>query len=348
MPTSAQRVSTRASTPQQDGLWSYLQALVATTLDTIREHGLHPSPAGFELLFRHHSRALPDADLGPLLARVRSLAQHGSSPPLPEIDLDAVHDGAEVLESEAGRLAAALSGSAQALATYGSVLSACNDRLGAAPSAAMLMQSVALLTRETARVSARNAELEGELRQAGERIGKLQRNLASVRQEASVDALTGIANRRAFTARLRRQLAQAKAEGAGPFCLVLLDVDHFKLFNDAHGHRTGDQVLRLVARLLTDNVKGRDFVARYGGEEFALILSDVDAESGLTVAEQICERLRGKRLIKRETGRDIGALTLSGGLAQARPGEAQGALIERADAALYAAKGQGRDRICLA
>lgn len=196
-------------------------------------------------------------------------------------------------------------------------------------------------------MSARNAALEEELRASTTRVGKLRQRLAAVRQEACVDVLTGVANRRAFAARLKRELTSARSDEAAPFCLVLLDIDHFKRFNDTHGHRTGDRVLRLVAQMLTENVKGRDFVARYGGEEFVLLLGDVDAETGASITRQICARLAARRLVKRETAEEIGTITLSAGVAQVRASDSQGTLLERADAALYAAKHNGRNQVLI-
>lgn len=123
--------------------------------------------------------------------------------------------------------------------------------------------------------------------------------------------------------------------------LLMVDVDHFKRFNDEHGHRTGDQVLRLIGRLLTDNIKGRDMAARYGGEEFAVLLAGADLHAGASVAQQLCERLSAQRLIKRGTGDDLGRITISVGVAQHRAGDSGAALVERADQALYQAKRAG-------
>ena len=123
--------------------------------------------------------------------------------------------------------------------------------------------------------------------------------------------------------------------------VLLLDVDHFKHFNDTYGHRTEDLVLRLVARLRVDNVKGRDNVARYGDKEFAVVLTDADMWDGAVVGQQICEALSSKPLMHCTTQTAVCV-----GVAQHRPGESTTTLIERTDAALYRAEDMGRNRVC--
>ena len=127
----------------------------------------------------------------------------------------------------------------------------------------------------------------------------------------------------------------------------MIDIDHFKRFNDAFGHQVGDEVLRLVARVINDSVVQAHTTARYGGEEFAVILP----ETGLGAAEQVAECIRNKmakrRIIKRSSGTNLGSVTVSAGAAELRAGEASDGLLERADAALYRAKQQGRNRVVI-
>jgi diguanylate cyclase len=135
------------------------------------------------------------------------------------------------------------------------------------------------------------------------------------------------------------------AEDGEAVTLLLCDIDHFKNFNDTWGHQTGDQVLRLVAHCLSENVKGRDTAARYGGEEFAVLLRGTGLEAATMVANQIRTTVETKKLVKKSTGDILGAITISIGVAQFAPGETAESAIRRADSCLYGAKHSGRNLV---
>jgi diguanylate cyclase len=200
------------------------------------------------------------------------------------------------------------------------------------------------LITETERVAERNRALEQRLTRASDEVSELKQNLEHVQKEALTDALTGIPNRKSFDTRLRSAAREAREQDE-PLSLIIADIDHFKRFNDTFGHQIGDQVLRIVARTLTDSVKGRDTPARYGGEEFAIILPQTRLKEASIVADQIRVGLMRRRLVGRERGDNYGSVTLSFGAAQYRPGEPVATLVGRADAALYHAKHQGRNRV---
>src|SRR6185312_211354 len=119
------------------------------------------------------------------------------------------------------------------------------------------------------------------LQASREEINQLQEDLATVRSESLTDPLTNLANRKHFDAQLVQAIAESE-ESSEPLSLMMADIDNFKSFNDTWGHLTGDQVLRLVAMSLSQNVKGQDIAARYGGEEFAVILPNTVLRSALT------------------------------------------------------------------
>jgi diguanylate cyclase (GGDEF)-like protein len=180
---------------------------------------------------------------------------------------------------------------------------------------------------------------EQELRQLNEQLDRLNLEL---RRQAETDPLTGVANRRAFD----RLLAEAWAAGR-PLALLLLDVDHFKRFNDRHGHPAGDAVLRRVAAVLVASLRlPGDTVARIGGEEFAILLQDTDTAAALTTAERSLALLADADIVHADS--PIGSkVTASIGVAHrcALPdGAAPASLIELADAGLYEAKAGGRNR----
>ena len=192
-----------------------------------------------------------------------------------------------------------------------------------------------------------NAELEKELERSSSMMEELKRDLEKVRKQALTDGLTNLANRKAFDDEIERVHAEATKQGQ-VFTIIILDIDHFKSFNDNYGHQVGDQVLRLVAKTLTDGVKGRDMAARYGGEEFALILPDTNLSGGTKVADSLRKNVQGKELINRNNGEVLGRITMSGGVAEYSVGESIDQLIERADNALYSAKHNGRNQISTA
>jgi diguanylate cyclase (GGDEF)-like protein len=158
-----------------------------------------------------------------------------------------------------------------------------------------------------------------------------------LRSQAERDDLTGLLNRRAFHQQLEALLHEAR-RSSRPLAVVLIDIDHFKQVNDQHGHQTGDSALVAVADALGDSVRERDVVARLGGEEFALLLPDTEPDAGLAIAERARHRVASQTQLELR-------VTLSAGLAT-YPGDGAdaGALLRAADAALYDAKGAGRDR----
>jgi diguanylate cyclase len=203
---------------------------------------------------------------------------------------------------------------------------------------------VANLLVETQQVTEKNRALEDRLSRASGEVAELRQNLEVVRREALTDPLTGIPNRKLFDSRLR-EAARNAVESGEPLALLLLDIDHFKRFNDTYGHQLGDQVLRLVAKTLADSVKGRDTPARFGGEEFVIVLPQTRLENAVTLAEQIRRTMVRHKVVRKDTGEEYGVIALSVGASVYRPGEDLCELIRRADAALYHAKRTGRNRV---
>jgi diguanylate cyclase len=203
---------------------------------------------------------------------------------------------------------------------------------------------VETLVRSTQEVEFTNQALQKRLVDSREEIRELQENLEVVRTESLTDPLTTLSNRKYLEDAIAYLIGEAETKGA-PLSVILTDIDHFKTFNDTYGHLTGDQVLRLVAVALKQNLKGRDVAARYGGEEFAVLLPRTVLADGVTVAEHIRRAVMSKELIRRSTGETLGRVTISLGVAAWRKGDTMASLLERADACLYAAKRAGRNRV---
>ncbi len=189
-----------------------------------------------------------------------------------------------------------------------------------------------------------NERLEQQLAHSSDEVDTLRRNIENIQQEAMLDPLTGVKNRKTFDLEIERLMRAAKENGE-PLALVMADVDHFKKFNDKWGHQTGDHVLRLVADVMNANIKGQDVLARYGGEEFAILLPGTSLSNAVMLANRIRSAVESRRLKKRRTDEDLGLVTLSMGAAILGWDDTIESLIERADNCLYAAKNSGRNRV---
>jgi diguanylate cyclase (GGDEF)-like protein len=166
----------------------------------------------------------------------------------------------------------------------------------------------------------------------------------ALRRRSMTDALTGLYNRGWLDDMLRRLTARAE-QGGAPFALLVIDVDHFKTFNDTWGHLVGDRVLQQVAEALRATLRPTDFAARFGGEEFAVLLPAVSGpQNAARVADRICNRVR-KPVPHPDGGGSPPHVTVSIGVAAHQRGEDAEALFRRADELLYRAKNEGRDRV---
>jgi diguanylate cyclase (GGDEF)-like protein len=157
---------------------------------------------------------------------------------------------------------------------------------------------------------------------------------------AEIDGLTGVYNRRYYSAKLARSMETASRSG-NELSIVVFDLDNFKGINDQHGHLVGDEVLKDVARIIQAHVRASDMVARYGGEEFVVLLKNTHGTAAAQVAEKLCQTVRNSSL----AGGQVEGLTLSAGVAASDGRESAETLFARADHALYSAKQQGRDRV---
>jgi diguanylate cyclase (GGDEF)-like protein len=172
---------------------------------------------------------------------------------------------------------------------------------------------------------------------------RLRENL---RQQSIRDPLTGLYNRRFLEESLAREMARCKRKGV-VFAVLMLDVDHFKSFNDTYGHEAGDVVLRSAAQAMQKNFREADIVCRFGGEEFVVVLPDTNPEGAAVSARHMLDIVRGLHVS--HNGKTMGSITISIGLAMyPLHGDSVKALIESADKALYEAKGAGRDRLVVA
>jgi diguanylate cyclase len=282
-----------------------------------------------------------------------TLARNGT---LSEADIDQIFDtylsptrltdridkvGSRV-KDEIDQVMAMIDAALGSASTYTESLVDASEKLGNAKDREALRVIIESLVQGAKEMEHTNKKLEDRLMASKEEINQLQANLETVRNESLTDPLTSLANRKYFDAALDQAIADAVKSGE-PLSLMMTDIDHFKTFNDTYGHLTGDQVLRLVAIALKQNVKGQDVAARYGGEEFVVLLPKTALMAAVTVADHIRRAVMGKELMRRSTGEALGRVTISLGVAAWRKGDTVGTLLERADACLYAAKRAGRN-----
>lgn len=228
-------------------------------------------------------------------------------------------------------------------AKYGESLEALSHDLAGPIDRKKIRETLQSLVVATHDVTATNRTLEGRLKETRGEIETLRETLEAVRVEALTDPLTGIANRKHFEEMLVQAIGHAAVQHS-PLALVVIDIDHFKHFNDTYGHLTGDQVLRLVSMTMREHVKTKATLARFGGEEFGVILPETSLEEARETAEQIRCSVMSRELVKRSTGESLGKVTISVGVAAFRKGDTGASFLERADQCMFAAKRMGRNR----
>jgi diguanylate cyclase len=257
----------------------------------------------------------------------------------PLSDLSTTEDFPEqlrgVIASAQDFLATAISDNRSQLENLGEVTSECQAAADPRP-------IIEKLVKELSNATTRSSALEANFLKTTKDLDQIKDSLKLAEQHSNTDALTGLANRRSLEAFLRT--AQITAMEAGtPLSILMIDIDHFKKFNDSYGHQVGDQVLRLVARVLQESVRDCDLAARYGGEELMAVLPGAALTVCAEAAERIRRRISDARLTRRATGEEISSVTVSIGVAQFRLAESADGMIERCDRALYQAKRAGRN-----
>jgi diguanylate cyclase len=219
-----------------------------------------------------------------------------------------------------------------------------NDAIVSNLSEADVEKIVKQIKSEIKNLESSSTSFREQLQQATREIDQLKSKMARYRNEALMDPLTRIGNRRGFDKKLTSAIDDANNAETN-LCLIMADIDHFKIINDTHGHLVGDNVLRMVAATITASIKGKDHVARIGGEEFAIVLPDTPFAGAMKLADNMRLTFERLDLKKKNTGESLGRITLSFGVAGYKQNEATDDFIQRADEALYRSKKTGRNKV---
>jgi diguanylate cyclase len=327
--------------------------LARKAIEAMEAHRVWPTALNFELWM--HFVAAKDSVVA---AKINTVIQSGApftdqvgeqiaAEHLPGAKLSGeILDAGKSLSEELDSVSRAIESARETSEAYGQQLATATESLAEQDSDAV-RSMVENLTVATRKVREENQALESQLADTTDELGRLREHLEQVRRDAMTDALTSLANRKAFDECMERTVAQAHQKGE-PLTLAVVDIDHFKNFNDTWGHQTGDQVIRYVASVIGRTAEGARFAARYGGEEFAVIFPGERADIALAAMEAAREEISSRILKRRSTNEDLGAITISVGIAEVKPGDLPASLLERADGALYASKRAGRNRSSLA
>ncbi len=255
-----------------------------------------------------------------------------------------IEEVGNLISDEIGQIVDTISESQSSASDYKSSLEGAKTELTSEQDTDKIREIVSNLIVATRQTEAINRNLEVQLAESRRQIEEMKESIEAIRFESLTDELTTLANRKHFDQSLERAIDEAE-HSREPLSLLMTDIDRFKNFNDTYGHQTGDQVLRLVALAVKQNVKGQDIACRYGGEEFGVILPMTSLKQAISVAENIRKSVMSKELVKRSTGENLGRITISIGVSTYTVGDTPQSMIERSDQCLYAAKRNGRNRV---
>lgn len=325
-------------------------ALSRQAIDAMESAKIWPTPLNFELWL--HYLSMPDSPLSQEMRRLLdsntaftdAVAEALATEFLPRSRLsEEIRDAGAVLNRELAAVAVAIDKAREIQVQYADTLSDAKVKMDEAVPSNPLAELVGTLSKATRRIQRHTIVLEKRLESSHTEVNKLRTHLEQVRRDAMTDALTNLANRKAFDEQLAVLCNSADKSGT-VISLAMVDIDHFKRFNDTWGHQTGDQVLRYVASAIARITTPSRVSARYGGEEFVIAFTQEDAAQVEAILNTLRVDIASRALRRRSTNDDLGVVTISTGFAKRQMHETPLQLMERADAALYVSKRAGRNR----
>lgn len=332
----------------QSDIWAH------KTLDRLKADGLQPTPENYAVFYNYFSGLHAE-----LISAIDAILK--SAPVLTQAQCTDVYENflglhaqhrflqkaSEAVDSELKTVLGVIQAAAKGTDDYTKTLNNFSGKLVGTASLDQIRDAVNKVAQDTRVMAEQNIQLQSQLSQATEQLSDMRESLDRAHQESQIDQLTQVGNRKFFDRELARSMAESANTGI-PLSVLMIDIDFFKKFNDNYGHLVGDQVLRLVAKTLVENLKGRDIIARYGGEEFVILLPQTTTPDAEKVANQLRASLGTKQLKKRSTNETLGVITISIGATQYTKDEDVESFIGRADGALYKAKQTGRNKVVCA
>jgi len=215
------------------------------------------------------------------------------------------------------------------------------DVIKAAENMSVILSAKDVVLSLAKKIQTQTDSMREELKESKRTISKLTQLLEQAESKAMIDPLTQVFNRGTYNMEIAQMIKEFKRY-KNPAALIIIDIDHFKTFNDDYGHKVGDAVLVLVASVIKGAVRDTDMVFRYGGEEFVVLLDNLDLKNALTVAEKVRTQIESHHLTNKANVLNV---TVSIGLSCFKEGDIETSIFERADKALYQGKQNGRNRV---
>lgn len=324
---------------------SGMDPLLARIGTMLMAQGLDLSPSNYALCHRYLTDPQPEhrAAVDDLIARHGSLTVEAldelAGRDTPPISADALQRIADDATACLHRITGIIEDNGRAAQDYSDALAGEAASLSNGGRNGDTVRELVALTRM---MIDRSRDASDHLRRNSVELDSLRTKLTEVRQIADSDPLTGLPNRRALDIRMTAACDGAREAGT-PLAVAICDIDHFKRVNDEHGHHIGDEVIKMIATAL--GTAGDAFVSRYGGEEFVVLFANATLEEAAARVDAIRQSVAERNIKIAATGRRLGRVSFSAGVATLRPRGTASAMLKRADKALYRAKNEGRDRV---
>lgn len=315
------------------------------------KYNIPPNPLNYALWYTYVSNKIPS-----LNTKIdETLDTYGTCPTLLGEQLfrehvinDELTDSSEVknhMLALTNSLHEHVNSAAKHTSDYGSILEDSLEALQSSDGNQQLSNIINRLAQNTASISESTNIFQLQIEKAQAEIIALKDELQKTRQDARIDPLTGLFNRRVFDTELA-QITGTKHQTETT--LIMIDIDHFKKFNDEYGHLMGDKVLQYVGKLLKTECVEPILPVRFGGEEFAILMIGKEKRAATALAENLRQKIQAIRIKQKKTGKVISSITASFGISQRTQTESAEQMIERADKALYLAKESGRNQVKVA